>query len=190
MEIYEGPLMEIIRKRKSVRKYIDTPVEKEKIEAIIEAARLAPSSSNTQPWRFIAVLDKTVLSEIKAKGLGGIVPNKWASTTPAVIVACAELNIITHRIGATIKNIDYHLIDLGIATEHLILRATELGLGTCWIGWFNEKEIKKTLNIPTTVQVISLITIGYYEDKANITAKTRMSMNSILFYNKWKGQMK
>ena len=79
-------------------------------------------------------------------------------------------------------------MNLGIARTFNII--FELGLGTCWIGWFNEKEIKKTLNIPTTVQVISLITIGYYEDKANITAKTRMSMNSILFYNKWKGQMK
>jgi nitroreductase len=94
-------------------------------------------------------------------GLGGVVPNSWAKTAPAIIVACSELKLFTHNLAERIQGVEYHLIDIGIALEHIALKAVEQGLGTCYIGWFNAKPIKKLLKLPSNWKIECLMTIGY-----------------------------
>jgi len=176
-------LTEIIQKRRSVRNFKDKSVDKNTITSIIEAAQSAPSACNAQPWRFVAVTDKTLLKEIVDHGLGGVIPNKWASSAPVIIIGCAKLNLLTHHIGKSVKGIHYHQIDLGIAMEHIVLRATEMGLGTCWIGWFKEKNIKKLLHIPKDWKIISLLALGYPQEEGNFPTP-RLKLDEILFFNK------
>lgn len=179
-------LMTVIKKRYSVRSYLDKPVEDEKIEQVIEAARLAPSSGNSQSWRFIVVKDKALKDELCDKALGGImIPNKWAKTAPVVIVICANPNLL-HKVGAGVKKIEYHLLDMGIAGEHIALEATELGLGTCWIGWFNEQAVRSLLNVPKGIKVVALITLGYPREDVEPRKKEKLSLDKILYWNKYK----
>ena len=176
-------LIEIIQKRHSVRNFKDRPVDKHIISSIVEAARLSPSACNAQPWRFVAVTEQPLIKDIVDKGLGGVVPNKWAASAPVIIVGCAFLNLLTHRIGETVKGIHYHQIDLGIALEHMVLCATEMGLGTCWIGWFKEKKIKKILHIPKEWKIISLLALGYPQEEGD-THTSRLDTDKILFFNR------
>ena len=96
-------LNEIIQKRRSVRNYKETPVDREIISSVIDAGRLSPSACNAQPWRFIAVTEKNLIKQIVTEGLGGVVPNKWAASAPVIIVGCAQLNVMTHRIGEIVR---------------------------------------------------------------------------------------
>ncbi|OGS36503.1 MAG: hypothetical protein A2293_00570 [Elusimicrobia bacterium RIFOXYB2_FULL_49_7] len=155
-------LDELIGERRSVREYSDQPVEKEKIEQLLNAARLAPSACNAQPWRFVVVSEPTARAAAIKEGLGGVVvPNTWAKTAPVIIVACSDLSLVTHKLAERVQGVQYHLIDIGIAMEHLVLKATELGLGTCYIGWFNGKALCRTLQLPSSWKAECLITLGY-----------------------------
>jgi len=171
-----------IQQRYSVRSFKDTPVHRDAIRAIAEAARLAPSACNAQPWRFVAVTEPSLLNQIVDRGLGGVVPNRWAASAPVIIIGCAVLNLLTHRLGEALKGVNYHQIDLGIALEHMVLRATEMGLGTCWIGWFNEKSIKKVLRLPKDWKIVSLLALGYPKEDASARS-ARRSLDEILFFN-------
>lgn len=175
-------VLEIIQTRCSVRSFKDTPVARELICSITEAARLAPSACNAQPARFVAVTEQALLKDIVQRGLGGVVPNTWAASAPVLIAGCARLSVITHYLAEAVKGIHYHQIDLGIAMEHMVLRATELGLGTCWIGWFKARPIKKILQIPRDWKVISLLALGYAKEES--TSHTpRLDLEQILFFN-------
>ena len=176
-------VIDTIQKRHSVRNFKDKSVDKGIILSMVEAARLSPSACNAQPCRFVAVTDKSLLKDIVDKGMGGIVPNKWALSAPVIIVGCAVLNLLTHRIGETVKGIHYHQIDMGIAMEHMVLLATEMGLGTCWIGWFKERNIKKILNIPKDWKIISLLAMGYPQKDSN-SDTSRLDIDKILFFNR------
>jgi nitroreductase len=165
-------LSDLIKERRSIRKYIEKPVEKEKLEALIEAARLAPSACNAQPWRFAVITATEIKDELVKSGLGGVlVPNNWANTAPVILVACSELSLLTHNIAERVQGVEYHLIDIGIALEHIALKAAELGLGTCYIGWFNPKPIKKLLKLPNSWKVECLLTIGYPQETPEPTKR-------------------
>jgi nitroreductase len=182
-----GTVMETIARRHSVRGYQDKSVEREKILQIVEAARLAPSTSNVQPWRFISVEDPRLKDALVEKGMGIAVPNRWAKEAPVIIVMCAHLDWIVHRLGARAADLQYYLLDIGIAGEHMVLAATELGLGTCWIGWFRAKPIKKILNIPKGWKVAALLTLGYPKEEGAQKARTRLGLDEILFFNRLGG---
>ena len=170
--------IELVKMRRSVRRYKDTPVPRQLIEKCVDAARYAPTSCNTQAWRFIAT-EGPLKDRIASEVLGGIVvPNKWAKTAPVIVVIAVDLDLVTHRIGAKLKGIDYHLIDAGIAGEHFILQATELGLGTCWIGWFDKGKVKKLLRIPRRWDVPAMIVLGYPDDKP--VEKYRKGLDEVL----------
>lgn len=182
----QDTFLQLARSRRSVRGYARKEIEKEKLDYIIESARLAPSACNKQPWRFIVVDEDVLLKEICKKGMGGIVSNKWAETAPVIIVLCAVYSPIVHTAGKMVKGVDYRLVDTGIAGEHFCLAAQEQGLGTCWIGWFNARAIKKVLNIPRIVKIVSLITLGYpAHGDTGIKEKKRMSRDEICFFNKY-----
>lgn len=176
-------LMDIIRQRKSVRKYLDKPVEREKIVKCIEAARLAPSADNIQPWRFIIIDNQELKINFCRHVISGIFkPTRFIERAPAIIVILAKLNIIVHRIAKVATRTDLHLIDIGIAGEHLVLRAQELGIGTCWINWFNVKKAQSFLQIPDKYRVISLIAMGYAGGRAT-KFKPDLPIEEIHFFN-------
>jgi nitroreductase len=153
--------IDLVKRRRSIRRYRPDEIPRTMIESCMEAVRYAPTASNIQGWRFF-VVEGDLKEELLKRALGGIVvPNKWASTAPAVVALAMKLSVVTDRIGAAVKDIDYHVLDAGIAGEHFILRATELGLGTCWIGWFNKKAVRELLNIPSGWDVPALITVGF-----------------------------
>lgn len=172
-------VFEIIKKRRSIRRFKNIPVEDHKIIKLIEAASLAPSATNRQPWRFIAVKDNPLLNKITDKTLGVI--NRWAKTAPLLIICCSvRKNIITHFLGEIISKVKYHIIDTAIASEHIVLTAEELGLSSCWIGWFNEKKIKKILNIPEVWKIISILAIGYRDETYIPKPQKRRPLKDIL----------
>ncbi len=176
---------ELCKKRYSVRKYLDKEVSRELIEKCVEAARIAPSAENVQPWRFLIVDNKETLKLLKEKAFSGIYrATRWANSAPVIIVILARPDLFANKIGSTIQGINYYLIDIGIATEHLVLQATELNLGTCWIGWFNVKGVRKALKIPKKYKIVGLLTLGYFEYNENLSRKRRKALNEIMFYNK------
>lgn len=177
---------QLVSNRESVRGYIERPVEREKIIKIIEAASLAPSACNAQPWKFVVVDDKEKLSAIAKSLCEAIVGlNKFAITAPAFVVVVGDKRNFASKIGEIIKHKDYTSMDIGIASEHICLAATELGLGTCMMGWFKEKEIKKLLNIPMNREIHLVISLGYYENKEP-RVKGRKPLDSMLSFNEYK----
>jgi nitroreductase len=168
---------ELANRRQSCRKYLDKPVEKEKIINCIKAARLAPSACNSQPWHFVVVNNKELSSKV-AECLQDKVMNKFTSECHAFIIVIEENGNLTSRAGALIKQQDYRSVDLGIATEHICLAATEQNLGTCILGWFNEKELKKLLNISKLKRIRLVVAIGYPESN-EIRKKIRKNIDEI-----------
>ena len=176
---------DIVSARHSVRAFDPArPVPPEDIMALIEAARWAPSACNSQVWRFIAVTDPERIRQICAQGMGPILRNKFMRDAPLIIVGCAELDIVANKIGTKFTGIEYYQLDMGIAMEHIVLKATELGLGTCWVGWINEENLRSTLGIPKHVRVMALIAVGYSTETAP-SKRTRKPMRKILYADQW-----
>ena len=169
MNVYEA-----IEKRRSIRAYKNRPVEQEKLDRILEAARQAPSASNRQEWRFVVVRDPELRQSLMAAaGNQGFV-----GEAPVVIACCAETDNHVMRCGQLC-----YPIDVAIAVDHLTLAAAEEGLGTCWIGAFNEREAKDILGIPESVRVVQLLTLGYPDTTPG--PRTRKLFTSIVCYDKW-----
>lgn len=168
-------VMEAIRTRKSVRRYLNKPVEEEKLKQILEAARLAPSASNLQEWRFVIVRDP----ETKKK-LAEVADNQtFISQANVVIVACAETDEIYMPCGQ-----QSYPIDVAIVLDHISLAAVELGLGTCWVADFDEKSVKKLLGIPEKIRVVIIMPLGYPAD-ATPLEKDRLPLSQIVRYEHW-----
>ena len=175
---------EILETRRSVRSFRSRPVSKEDVLAICEAARIAPSACNSQTWRFIAVSNPITIKRLCKEAMRPIIPNRWLEQAPLVFIGCSQLDIIANRIGTRISGIEYYQVDLGIAMEHMVLKATDLGLGTCWIGWFAEEKIKEILGIPKTIKVSAMLAVGY-SNETTPKNRSRKSMDKILFSEKW-----
>lgn len=180
-------LDEIFAARCSIRGYAQRPVPEGDLQALLEAARVAPSACNSQTWRFVAVSDQSLISRVAHEGMRPVIRNAWLTTAPLVIVGCAQLDLLANRVGRSVTGIEYYQIDLGIAMEHMVLKATELGLGTCWIGWFNEKKIKEILGIPRKVKVLALLSVGYPAEK-EVPPRKRKPREEIWFRDKWEGR--
>ena len=181
-------LDEILEARRSVRGYTSQLVKEEDIKALFESARVAPSACNSQTWRFIAVTDRALIHTIAQEGMRPVVRNAWIETAPLIIVGCSQLDILANRVGSLVTGIEYYQIDLGIAMEHMVLKAAELGLGTCWIGWFHEKKIKEILEIPKTIKVLALLSVGYPKENRTTSVKKRKPLEEIFYRDKWEGK--
>jgi nitroreductase len=168
-------LLKLISKRYSCRKFSCQPVENEIIEQLLESARLAPSASNSQPWFYYVVKNKEKVSKI-AKSMpfnSSAVINKFIEQAPIIMVACKQPTNMLHRLVGTLIQKDWREIDVAIATEHMALMATELGLGSCWIGWYDEEKIKKICGIEKKHKVVALLALGYPDSKDNQPNKSR-----------------
>ncbi len=168
-------VMDAIKTRKSVRAYLPTPVEDEKLNAVLEAARLAPSAANRQEWRFVIVRERETRQKL-ADAAGG---QGFLAEAPVVIVACAETDGHVMRCG----QLSYP-IDVAIALDHISLAAVDLGLGSCWIGLFDEKKVKEILRIPDAIRVVELMPLGYPSDPS-VHAKNRLPLDRIVKYEHW-----
>ncbi|MFC1990099.1 nitroreductase family protein [Chloroflexota bacterium] len=177
-------LLDLIKNRKSVRNFLDRPVEREKIMACLGAARLAPSACNSQPWRFIVVDDRQLKDKLCEAAFRGIYfINAFCKTAPVIVAVISEKSKFLARIGEMFRGTKYYLIDIGIAGEHFVLQAEDLGFGTCWIGWFNERAVKSILNIPEQKKVDILIAVGYYDREKPGTEHGREPMDKIASFN-------
>jgi len=139
------------------------PVSREDVLKCLEAARMAPSACNSQPWKFIVVDDKEKLMEMAdaAEGLG---MNKFTRGVPVMVAVVLEKMNATARLGSLLKHKDYSMLDLGMAVEHFCLQAADLGLGTCIMGWFDEKRIARLLGVPRRKRIPLIISLGYPEN--------------------------
>ncbi|NCC72848.1 MAG: NAD(P)H nitroreductase [Sphingobacteriia bacterium] len=176
---------DLIRKRFSTRKYLPNPIEPEKLSLCLEATRLAPSASNSQPWHFIVVDQPDLKEKVALQTYNRLISfNKFTHQAPVIVVFLIEKPKLITQIGGRIKKKDYPLIDLGIAAEHFCLQAAESGLGTCMLGWYNEKNIKKLLGIPKSKDIGLLITLGYPAVE-NVPAKKRKPLKQLVSYNRF-----
>ncbi len=176
-------LMEIIKQRTSCRSYQTKALPDEVLKRCLEAARWAPSACNQQPWRFIVIKDRELRERICAEGFLPGVPMPWAKQAPVIIALCSKKTVITHLLAPLLSGINYHLLDLGIAGEHLVLEAQEQGVGSCWIGWIKPKKIKKILKLPFDLTPVSLITLGYPQEISQ--PSKRLELNEISRLDHW-----
>jgi nitroreductase len=167
-------LYEVIKSRYSARSYLNKPVEQEKLDRILEAARLAPSGSNRQPWKFVVVRD----AETRKKLVNVCSSQEFVDQAPIVI---AGVGLMPDRMMSC--GVPGDPVDVAIALEHVALAATAEGLGTCWIGSFHQDQIRKLLGIPANAKVIELMTLGYPAD--NPRSKTRKPMKELVCFDQW-----
>ncbi len=180
-----GNFLNLVQQRQSVRGYSPQPVEKEKIEHCLEAARLAPSACNAQPWTFIVVDDAQLKNQLADLTADRWLPlNHWTKQAPVHIVIVVESANLTSRIGAKVKKRDFPWIDVGIAAEHFCLQAAALDLGTCMLGWFKEDKVRGLLGIPAAKRVGLIITLGYPAD-TKIRPKVRKDISSMVCWNSY-----
>lgn len=177
-------LIDVIKNRRSIRKFEDKKVEREKIEACLEAARLAPSACNSQPWHFIVIDEPEIKDKFCKEAFSGVYAmTKWAEKAPVLIAAVSDKGSFTSRIGNFFRRTEFYLVDQGIACEHLVLRAWDLGLGSCWIGWLNSDKAEKFFNLPKGKKIEHLIALGYPAE--NPTPRPRTALNDIVSFNKY-----
>lgn len=175
--------LELAAARQSDRAYdMSRPVEAEKLERILEAARLAPSACNAQPWKFVVVTDPELSVKV-GKATAGLGMNKFAKDAPVQILVVEESMNITSYLGAKIKDKYFPLVDIGIAAAHISLAAESEGLGSCILGWFDEKEIKKLTGIPASKRLLLVITIGYPSKEKR--KKSRKPKDKVISYNRY-----
>lgn len=177
-------MLELIITRQSDRRYDTKAIEKEKLERIIEAGRMAPSACNAQPWKFIVITDKELIQKVAQAASAKLLDmNSFVAQAQVVIVIVRENPNFSSRIGGTIKKKDYSLIDIGIASENICLQARAEGLGSCIIGWFDERMLQKILDIPRSKRIELIITIGY--SLSEYRQKKRKLKEAVVSYNKY-----
>ena len=164
-------LTEAINKRESIRDYESTPVPEDKLLKVLEAARLAPSGANRQPWKFIVVREDKRRREL-AEASGG---QQHVGKTPVVIAAVA-----TAPDSLMMCGVPGYAVDLAIAVDHITLAAVDEGLGTCWIGAFSQEKAREAMEIPESCRIVALLTLGFPRQTGK--AKVRKSINEIVCY--------
>ncbi|UCG71169.1 MAG: nitroreductase family protein [Thermoplasmata archaeon] len=169
-------LLEAVKARRSIRRYKPTPIPDEILQKVLSAARLAPSANNSQPWKFVVVRDE----DLKIKLIQACNNKKWIAEAPIVIVACGFPDEADAYMGGYMNSF---AVDVAIALDHLVLTATNLGLGSCWIGRFKEEKVKNILEIPQDVKVVALIPLGYPNEEPEQSG--RKNLSEIVCYDKF-----
>jgi nitroreductase len=181
----DSEFLKLCRARKSVRRFADRPVEREKIELCLEAARRAPSADNMQPWRFIVFDDpekKTLLAE--AVFHGAYAPSKRFAAAPVLVCMVIKENLIVNKVAGMVQGTQWQLVDAGIGGEHFVLAAAEQGLGTCWIGWYDGRALIKHLGLRGRgFRPVALIALGYPAADVSPDERPRKPLSEIAFWN-------
>ena len=167
-------VFEAIKTRRSVRSYLDKPVEEDKLRRVLEAARLAPSANNYQEWRFVVVRDDVTRQKLMAAARG----QGFVGQAPVVIACCAQTDGHVMTCGQKC-----YPIDVAIAIDHMTLVAVEQDLGTCWVGSFFADQVKQILGIPESVPIVELLTLGYPAKTPQSTE--RLSLGEIVKHERW-----
>jgi nitroreductase len=184
-KLITSPFFDLVQSRQSVRRFQDKAVERDKLVQCVRAAHLAPSAENVQPWRFCIVDDPLTKERLAGQAFRGIYrASRWAERAPVLVVLYARLDILANRLGKQMTGISYYLIDMGIAGEHFVLQAEELGLSSCWIGWFNAKGAQKALKVPRAYRAVAMLAVGYppYNYKRK---RQRKPLERIHFFNEF-----
>ena len=164
----------LVSERRSCRRYRPDPVSRDGLEQLLEAARLAPSACNAQPWRFMVVTEAATRNRLVREGFLPGLKMDWALEAPAIVVAGIERSVVTHRLAPVVSGVDYALLDLGIAGEHLVLQAAALGLGSCWIGWVRPKAVRRIVGWPRGIEPQAMITVGWPAEPPGDTPRKRL----------------
>ena len=169
---------ELVKKRHSVRGYLDKPVEDSLLEKVLEAGRLAPSACNNQPWVFIVLKDQASRSKLES-----VYSRNWFLRAPVIIAVCCDRSVSWKRADGK----DYGDVDAAIALDHMTLAATEAGLGTCWIGAFNAAQARNILKLPDKIDPVAFTPLGYPGNEAAVK-KTRKKTDEIVFWEYFGGR--
>jgi nitroreductase len=181
----ETSFLKLVSQRRSVRKYKPRPVEEEKLQVCLEAARLAPSACNGQPYKFIVVNEPAAKNKLAEAAFSGIYsPCAFASAAGALVVVVSQKGSAAAWLGNQVRDTNFRLMDIGIAAEHFVLAAEEQGLGTCWLGWFNAKAAAKTLGLPLGFKAEVMLSVGYADEAP--PARKRKSIDEIASFNNYK----
>jgi nitroreductase len=179
--------LELVEQRFSVRKFKNQPVERDKITRCLEAAWLAPSACNSQPWKYIVVDDPELKDKVARETYSQLVSfNKFVLKAPVIVVFVIEKPKLITQIGEVLKNKEYPLIDIGITAEHFCLQAVEEGLGTCMLGWFNQKPIQQLLGIPKNKTIGLVVALGY-PDYEKAPTRKRKEKSVVMSFNGYLG---
>ncbi len=201
---------EAIQKRRSIRRFKPDPVSDELIQQLLESARLAPSGSNTQPWRFIVVKDPETRQKLQTASYN----QRHVGQAPVIIACCADIKafgefperideliaagalpaktrevfVPSLKKGGMNADIKWHLLiaatgNTDIAIEHIVLHAVELGLGTCWVRWFDDNKVKEILEIPNNIEIIALLPLGYPAEEP--PQRPRFTLEKIVYCEKY-----
>jgi nitroreductase len=171
MEFYD-----VIKKRKSIRKYKSDPIPEDVLNRILDAGRIAPSAKNIQPWHFVVIKDPEMKKKVAEASHG----QHWMADADVIVCGCALMDIVWSRMGGYMTSF---AVDITIAMDHMILAAANEGLGTCWIGAFDEKQVKELLQVPDNVHVVALTPIGYPAQEAK--DRGRKALGEIVSYDKF-----
>lgn len=175
----------LVLQRESVRKYTDKQIDREDIVKCVEAARMTPSAHNSQPWTFVVVDDKELVDKAAHCTFNSIVKfNKFVPNAKAIVAVVIEKSHFA-MVGSNKSDDEYNMIDIGAATEHFCLQAADLGIGTCILGYFNDKKIKELLNIPSNKRLGLLIAMGYSPFETS-RAKKRKDIDEMCKFNSYK----
>ena len=169
-------LMEAIKTRRSIRKFRETPVPENLLKEVLNAARLAPSADNAQPWKIIVVRDEQMKQKVTQACNG----QKFLVQAPIVLVVCGIPEDAFQTVGGYMSS---HVIDASIALDHVTLAAHSLGLGTCWVAWFKEEKVKDILGIPEDVRVVALTPLGYPDESPE--RPSRKNLEELIAYDKY-----
>ena len=167
-------VLSAIQGRRSIRKYSSKPVEEEKLLKVLEAARLSPSARNRQEWKFIVVKDFQTREKLTTEAIG----QPFVGEAPIILICCGTESESIMKCGQP-----RYTVDLSIATAYMILEAYEQGLGTCWLGSFDENKVKEVLDIPEKVRVVSITPLGYPDESPS--PRPRKELKEIISYDKY-----
>lgn len=176
----------LVYKRESVRKYTDQKIDRDDLELCVRAGQLAPSACNSQPWTFVIVDDESLVQQVAQATFNPVIKfNKFTPGAVAFVVVVMEKTNISSWAGSITSNLEYNFIDLGIATQSLCLQAADIGVGTCMLGYFDQKKIKKLLDIEKGKRVGLVVAMGYsqHEDSRQ---KQRKAFDETCKYNSYK----
>jgi len=176
--------LRIAEARRSIRAFQARPVERTKLRLCLEAARLAPSACNAQPWKFVVVDDPALKARLADAAFSGLHKmNRHAAGAPVLVAVVSERGSALAWMGNLLQGTLFRLVDIGIACEHFVLQAQELGLGTCWLGWFDAKAASRLLAVPRGRRVEMLLSLGYPDEAPK--PRPRHSLAEMSSFNKF-----